>query len=174
MRERTTYRPSSVCPIIGSVGTEFTPKVYGDPLRSCGMRAVAPESCGRVARSAMHWQSGIVATNMRPEAVFLTIPDLVERFDSTPGKLRRLIEDHYLLAVRIDGVLKVPAEFVQGNQPLPSLRGTVLALLDAGFSEEEAVDWLFSSSDELGGRPIDELVAGRKSAVRRATQSLAF
>nr|WP_237462870.1 Rv2175c family DNA-binding protein [Leucobacter chromiireducens] len=99
---------------------------------------------------------------------------MVERFALTPGKLRRLIEDHQLAAVRIDGVLMVPVEFVQGDHPLPSLRGTLLALLDAGFADDEALDWLFEVNEELGERPIDSLVAGRKSAVRRATQSLAF
>ncbi|QIK64431.1 DNA-binding protein [Leucobacter viscericola] len=109
-----------------------------------------------------------------PETVYLTIPDLVERLDLAPGKIHRLIEDSYLAAVRVDGVLKVPAEFVQGNEPLPPLRGTLLALLDAGYSNEEAVAWVFDINEELGERPIDSLMAGRKSAVRRATQSLAF
>ncbi|MBL3687261.1 DNA-binding protein [Leucobacter zeae] len=104
----------------------------------------------------------------------LTIPDLVERFQLPPGKLHRLIEDHHLAAVRIDGVVQVPAMFVQDDHPLPPLRGTLLVLLDAGFSNDEAVSWLLSDNDELGERPIDSLVAGRKSAVRRATQSLAF
>ncbi|MBK0419220.1 DNA-binding protein [Leucobacter sp. CSA1] len=92
----------------------------------------------------------------------------------TPSKVRRLIEDHQLAAVRIDGVLRVPAGFVQGDRPLPSLRGTLLVLLDAGLDEEGAVAWLLSENDELGERPIDALNAGRKSAVRRATQALAF
>lgn len=105
---------------------------------------------------------------------YLTIPDLVERFRLAPGKVRRLIEDHHLAAVRIDGVLKVPAEFVQGDEPLSALRGTLLVLLDAGFDNDEAVAWLLQENDELGERPIDALIAGRKSAVRRATQSLAF
>lgn len=34
MRDRITYRSSSVIPISGSVGTEFTQRVYGlDPVR---------------------------------------------------------------------------------------------------------------------------------------------
>lgn len=105
---------------------------------------------------------------------FFTIPELVERFDLTPGKVRRLIEDHHLAAVRIDGVLSVPAEFVFDDHPLPPLRGTLLVLRDAGFSNDEAVEWLLGENDELGERPIESLRAGRKSAVRRATQSLAF
>lgn len=109
-----------------------------------------------------------------PENDYLTIPDLVERWRLTPSKVRRLIEDGYLAAVRIDGVLSIPAEFIDGDEPLHSLRGTLLALHDAGFSDEEAVAWLLSENDELGERPVAALRGGRKSAVRRATQALAF
>lgn len=107
-------------------------------------------------------------------AEYYTIPDLVELFDLSPGKIHRLIEDHHLAAVRIDGVLSVPKDFVKDGEPLHPLRGTLLVLLDAGFAEDEAVHWLLQDNDELGERPVDSLQAGRKSAVRRATQSLAF
>ncbi|MFV0433218.1 MAG: Rv2175c family DNA-binding protein [Leucobacter sp.] len=105
---------------------------------------------------------------------YFTIPDLVDRFGISPGRLHRLIEDHALAAVRIDGVLRIPVEFVVDDQPLPTLRGTLLVLLDAGFTEAEAVSWLLAENEELGERPVDALHAGRKSAVRRATQALAF
>lgn len=105
---------------------------------------------------------------------YLTVPDLVDELGLPLGKVRRLIEEHHLLGTRIDGVFKVPAEFVQRGEVLGSLRGTVLALLDAGFTEEESLAWLLETNDELGARPVDELVRGRKSAVRRATQGLAF
>ncbi|WP_017794472.1 Rv2175c family DNA-binding protein [Leucobacter salsicius] len=108
------------------------------------------------------------------ETEMLTIADLVELFDASPGRIHRLIEDHYLAAVRVNGVLSVPAVFVQGNEPLPALRGTILVLLDAGLSEEQAFDWIMSNNEELGERPIDSLLRGHKAAVRRATQALAF
>ena len=116
----------------------------------------------------------IVQENLPANTQYLTIPELVERWQLTPSKVRRLIEDRYLAAVRIDGVLLVPAEFVDGNEPLGSLRGTLLALNDAGFSDDEAVIWMLNENDELGERPVAALIAGKKSAVRRATQSLAF
>ncbi|MHA3684549.1 Rv2175c family DNA-binding protein [Leucobacter sp. HY1908] len=108
------------------------------------------------------------------ESELLTIADLVERFDASPGRIHRMIEDHQLATVRVEGALRIPAEFVQGNQPLPALRGTLLVLLDAGFANDEAVDWLMTVNDELGERPIDSLSRGNKAAVRRATQGLAF
>ena len=112
--------------------------------------------------------------NLPPDIEYLTVPELVERWQTTPGKLHRLIEDRHLAAVRIDGVLCIPAEFAGEHEPLGSLRGTLLALHDAGFSDEEAIVWLLADNDELGERPIAALNDGRKSAVRRATQALAF
>lgn len=150
-------------PIRGSLGTEFTRKFYGVGLWSNAARAVKP----RIAEIWGRWQSGGVAE-------YYTVPDLVEMLDLTPGKIHRLIEEQYLAAVRVDGVLSVPVEFLQDGEPLTALRGTLLVLLDAGFSTDEAVDWLLSENDELGERPVDSLLAGRKSAVRRATQALAF
>ncbi|WP_449277165.1 Rv2175c family DNA-binding protein [Leucobacter sp. GX24907] len=115
-----------------------------------------------------------MAQNIDPDTPFLTVPDLVELLGVSPGKIHRLIEERHVAEVRIDGVRKIPAEFVKDGEPLPSLRGTLLTLLDAGFAEEEAVAWLLADNDELGERPIDALRAGRKSGVRRATQGLAF
>jgi len=115
-----------------------------------------------------------VAANFPSETEYVTIPELCERWGTAPSKVHRLIEDHHLAAVRVDGVLKVPAEFAGPDEPLNSLRGTLLALHDAGFDTDEAVGWLLADNDELGERPISALLTGRKSAVRRATQSLAF
>nr|WP_193750699.1 Rv2175c family DNA-binding protein [Leucobacter chromiiresistens] len=135
---------------------------------------------GRIALAGTRWQSGIVAENTASDrsplttAPMLSVPELVDRLGITPGRLHRLIEDHVLASVRIDGAVRVPEEFLQGDEPLPSLRGTLLVLNDAGFSEEEAVIWMLSTNEELGERPIDSLQSGRKSAVRRATQALAF
>lgn len=114
------------------------------------------------------------SANSSPKTEYLTIPDLVELFGLTPSKLHRLIEDRYLAAIRVDGVRLIPAEFVHNNEPLQALRGTLLALLDAGLSNDEAVTWLLADNDELGARPVDVLRSGQKSAVRRATQALAF
>jgi len=59
------------------------------------------------------------------------------------------------------------------GRPLSSLRGTVIVLHDAGFSDDEAIDWLLTSEDSIGIAPIEALRAGRKSEVRRVAQALA-
>ncbi len=104
---------------------------------------------------------------------WLTIPDLVNLLGEGQSRVRRLIEDKQLLAVRIDGVLKVPADFIKDSEPLTELRGTLYVLADDGFSDDEAMRWLLSEDESLKAAPIDALRAGRKAEVRRVAQALA-
>ncbi|KQW05458.1 transcriptional regulator [Leifsonia sp. Root4] len=103
---------------------------------------------------------------------WLTIPDLVELLGIGQSRVRRLIEDKQLLAVRVDGVLKVPADFLRDGEPLTELRGTLYVLSDDGFSDDDAMKWLLSVEESLQAAPIDALRAGRKAEVRRVAQSL--
>lgn len=104
---------------------------------------------------------------------WLTIPELVDVLGLGPGKIHRLIEDRHLAAIRVDGVLKVPASFLAGGEPLRELRGTLTLLADAGFSDEEAVAWLLEPDETLGAAPIAAMREGRKAEVRRVAQALA-
>ena len=105
---------------------------------------------------------------------WLTIPDLVTALGITQSQVRRLIEDRALLATRVDGVLRVPAEFIKDGEPLGELRGTIVVLGDAGFTDDEAIHWLLTDEDSLGIAPIAALRAGRKAEVRRVAQALGF
>lgn len=109
-----------------------------------------------------------------PNTEYLTVPDLVERLHSTPSKIRRMIEQRHLAAVRIDGVLSIPELFLDSDEPLASLHGTLMLLHDAGFSDEEAIAWMFDEDAGLDVAPIHALRSGRKSEVRRTAQALAF
>ncbi|WP_022880627.1 Rv2175c family DNA-binding protein [Gryllotalpicola ginsengisoli] len=106
------------------------------------------------------------------DRTWLTMPELVERLGLTPSRIRRLIEDRQLLAVKVDGVLRVPEDFLSGDQPLPELRGTLIVLGDAGFTDDEAMEWLLEPEESLGVAPIDALRSGRKTEVRRVAQAL--
>ncbi|MBO0979771.1 DNA-binding protein [Microbacterium sp. SD291] len=101
------------------------------------------------------------------------MPDLVEVLDETLGRVHRLVDDHYLIGSRRSGVFAVPAVFIVDGHPLSSLRGTVIALQDAGFTDDEVIDWLLAADDTLGRSPIDALLAGHKSEVRRLARTLA-
>lgn len=109
---------------------------------------------------------------MKRMTTWLTVPDLVDLLQLTPSRIRRLMEERVLPAKRVDGVLKVPADFIRDGQPLAELHGTALVLADAGFSDDEIVDWLIEPDDSIGDTPIAALLAGRKAFVRRIAQGL--
>lgn len=103
---------------------------------------------------------------------WLTLPDVAERLGETTGRVRRLLDEKVLLAVRRDGVRVVPADFIAGGRPLPSIRGTVILLQDSGYDDDEIIEWLYSEEAELGNPPIQSLLAGRKAEVRRVAAAL--
>ena len=109
----------------------------------------------------------------RYETAWLTIPDLVEMLDESLGRVRRLFDEHYLVGSRREGVFKVPAVFILDGRPLASLRGTIIVLHDAGFDADETIDWLLTPEESIGMAPIEALLAGRKSEVRRVAATLA-
>ncbi|MBU4464718.1 MAG: DNA-binding protein [Actinobacteria bacterium] len=107
------------------------------------------------------------------ETSWLALPELAEVLDETAARVRRLFDDRQLIGSRRDGVFKVPALFVLDGAPVVSLRGTLFVLHDAGFTDDEAIDWLLTHEESLGVAPIESLRLGRKSEVRRVAQALA-
>lgn len=103
---------------------------------------------------------------------WLTIDEVASALGVSASKVRRLIEEHILFAVRVDKEPKVPADLIQKGEPLSSIRGTMLLLIDMGFSESEAIEWLYSENDNLGSTPMAALLQGHKAPVRRAAQAL--
>lgn len=108
-----------------------------------------------------------------PAVRWLTMPDLVEVLGETLGRVRRLIDDHHLIGSRRNGVFAVPDVFIVDGHPLSSLRGTIIVLQDAGFSDDEVIDWLLAEEESMGRSPIAALLAGHKSEVRRVARTLA-
>jgi len=125
--------------------------------------------CGRCPGA---WQS-VLVTDL-PATGWLTVPDLVDLLGLTPSKVRRLIEDHHLVATRRDGVLSVPAEFIRDGEPLTELRGTIMVLADNRYKDDEILEWLLSPNELLDATPIAALRAGRKAEVRRIAQAQDF
>lgn len=107
---------------------------------------------------------------------WLTYPDVAERLGIDVTRVRRLVQDHYLIAVRRGerNVWSIPEALLVDSEPMPDLRGTLTVLADSGFGAEESLRWLFTPDDSLPGTPIDALRAGRKTEVRRRAQALAF
>lgn len=105
---------------------------------------------------------------------WLTYDEVAELIGVSKGKIARLIEDKYLFSVRVEKEPKIPSEIVVNGEPLSSIRGTLIVLEDAGFDPEQSAEWLYEFQEELDESPIQSLVRGRKSAVRRLAQSLAI
>lgn len=107
---------------------------------------------------------------------WLTIPDIAEMLDLKVTRIHNLLNDGTLLALRDPetGVRKVPALFMAQDRVLEPLKGTISVLSDAGFSAEEAIVWLYTADDSLPGRPIDALIDGRKTEIRRRASAMAF
>lgn len=110
-----------------------------------------------------------------------SIPEVAAALGVRDGDVRGMISDRTLVAVRRDGrAPSVPAAFVvtdpRTGRPavVAGLRGTIVQLADAGYSDDEIVAWLFRENDELGATPLQALTELRTHAVRRAAQALAF
>jgi hypothetical protein len=103
---------------------------------------------------------------------WLTIDEAAEQLGISASKVRRLIEEHILLAIRRDKQPMIPAHLIQNGEPLSSIRGTMLLLKDCGLSDEEAIAWIYQENSELGATPISQLLLGHKAPVRRTAQML--
>ena len=107
---------------------------------------------------------------------WLTVPDAAERLGIDVGKVRQLVRDRKILAVRRGepSRLEVPAAFVQDGAVLKGLPGLLTVLADAGYDDEAALRWLFTPDDSLPGSPVQALTENRGTEVKRRAQALAF
>lgn len=114
-------------------------------------------------------------SSLVPDDGWLTVPDIVEELDSDVPKVRRMLDERQLIGVRRGNpkVLQVPALLVR-PEPLVSLPGTLTVLFDAGFSDAEALRWLFTHDEALGCTPAEALRANRIAPVRRRAQVLGY
>jgi hypothetical protein len=128
---------------------------------------------------ARTWDIGFVAQiDPATDALvgeWLSLPDVAGQLGLPVGRVKQLLRDRKLLAVtRPVGTLAVPAAFLDGNQIVKGLCGTLTLLFDCGFDEPEALRWLFTADESLSGTPIDAIVRHRRTEVNRRAQALAF
>lgn len=107
-----------------------------------------------------------------------TVPDIAEALGVPLSRVRQYLADRELLSMRVGPrrVVSIPAKFIAADGPRAELKGTFTVLADGGMSDEEILRWLFTPDDSLpvAGAPIDSLVAGHKTEVRRRAQAMAF
>ena len=103
---------------------------------------------------------------------WLTVPEAAERLGVDVTRIRTMIKENALVAVRRGerNVLSLPAALLAGSAPVKGLGGTLTMLADFGYGPEEMVEWLFAEEDVLGMAPIAALHDNRPTAVHRAAQ----
>ena len=119
------------------------------------------------------WQ-GEVVTEPEEPAGWLSLPEVAERLDVPVNKVHQMVRDRTLLAVKRDGALRVPVELVANRTVLKHLPGVLTLLHDAGYSDEEALRWLYRPDDSLPGTAAAALGGDRATEVKRRAQAVGF
>ncbi|MFG2061383.1 Rv2175c family DNA-binding protein [Micromonospora sp. NPDC048871] len=106
---------------------------------------------------------------------WLTLPDVAERLDLPISKVHQKIRDRELIAVRRDGVRRIPTDLVANDTVLKHLPGVLNLLADAGYDDEAALRWLYEPDPTLpGGTPATALAGDQAREVKRRAQALGF
>jgi hypothetical protein len=115
---------------------------------------------------------------MTQSTQWLTIPEFAEALGLEPGDVRDKLRQRKIIAIRHgeNNAWRIPAGFIIPGDVaphiIPTLRGTVILLGDAGFTDEEAIEWLMAPAEELGMTPLESLRLGQRAPVRRLAQAL--
>jgi hypothetical protein len=106
---------------------------------------------------------------------WLSVPEVAGRLGLPVSRVKQMLRDRKLVAVqRPSGEFAIPAGFLDGNQVIQGLGGTLTLLFDCGFAETEALSWLFTADDSLPGTPVQALTERRRTEVNRRAQALAY
>lgn len=115
---------------------------------------------------------------MNDDIEWLSIPEFADRLGVTASKVRDKMHDRAVVAVRRgpNHAWSLPEVFIAigdgGPHIIASLRGTFTLLADAGFTDDDAVEWMLTPHEELGTTPVEQLRQGHKAHVRRLAQAL--
>ncbi|MGI5159655.1 Rv2175c family DNA-binding protein [Microbispora sp. CA-102843] len=106
---------------------------------------------------------------------WLPVSEAAKKLGLSIGRAKQLLKDKKLVGARRGGgEPQIPAVFIADGDVLKGLPGTLTVLADAGYDEVESIRWLFTPDDSLPGSPIDAIVQGRHTEVKRRAQALGF
>lgn len=110
---------------------------------------------------------------------WLAMPEVAERLGLVVTRVHQLLRDGNLIAVRRDGVLRVPADLITVDSDgrsavVKHLSGVLTLLRDAGYADEEILQWLYTADDSLPGTPAQALRENRGTEVKRRAQAAGF
>lgn len=122
--------------------------------------------------------AALYAYVMTESMQWLTIPEFAQTLGLEPGEVRDKLRERKIVAVRREpnNAWRIPADFIipgaVSPHIIPTLRGTLTLLADAGMSDEESIEWLITPAEELGATPLSCLRDGQRAPVRRLAQAL--
>jgi hypothetical protein len=133
-------------------------------------------------RAALRGRLGAVienSTGESPVVDWLTVPEVGERLGLNVSRVHQLLRDGQLIAVRRDGVLRIPADLIHHDADgrpavVKHLPGVLTLLRDARFTDEEMLGWLYEADDSLPGTPVAALRENRGTEVKRRAQAAGF
>lgn len=109
------------------------------------------------------------------DVAVLPLPEVATALNVSANKVRQMLRDGHLIAVRRKGELYVPAAFLVKDGVVKGLAGTITVLADSGFSRTEMLRWLFAEDDTLpGATPVNALRTSHGTEVKRRAQAMAF
>jgi len=104
----------------------------------------------------------------------LSIPEVAQRLGVAVSRVHQLVRDGHLLAIRRNGALAIPEEFLGDDTVIKGLAGTITVLWDGGYEDQEIVRWLFEDDPSLPGTPIEALRGNRGREIKRRAQAMAL
>ncbi|ANY05106.1 Rv2175c family DNA-binding protein [Pseudonocardia sp. HH130630-07] len=104
----------------------------------------------------------------------LSVSDVAARLSIPASRVAQLVREGRLLSLRHDKEVVVPASFLDGDDVVRGLSGTIVVLRDGGYTDHEILTWLFTEDETLPGSPIGAIKAGRHKEIKRRAQAMAF
>lgn len=105
---------------------------------------------------------------------WLSVPEVAQRLGVQVTRVHQLRRERQLVGLPSENGLRIPADFLDGTAIVKHLPGVLTLLVDGGFSDEEAVRWLFTAEESLPGTPIQALRDNRGTEVKRRAQASAL
>jgi hypothetical protein len=105
----------------------------------------------------------------------LPLTEVATALGTSTNKVRQLLREGELIALKRGGELCVPSAFLVKDGVVKGLSGTITVLADSGFSRTEMLRWLFTVDDSLpGSTPVNALRTSHGTEVKRRAQAMAF
>jgi excisionase family DNA binding protein len=105
---------------------------------------------------------------------WLTLSEAAQRLGVSDNRVRQLVRDGQLLSARNPTGTQIPADFIDEQGVVKGLAGTITLLRDSGYTDAEALEWIFRPDETLPGTPIQALRENRGKEVKRRAQAAGF